>query len=55
MRDLRRSTVADASSEQTMRLLLLLRRLPAVLIGLVGHDQRTCSYVARLWSVPSAR
>jgi len=37
-----------------MRLLLLLRRLPVVLIGLVGHDQRTCPYVARLWSIPSA-
>jgi hypothetical protein len=25
-----------------MRLLLLLRRLPVVLLGLVGHGQRTC-------------
>ena len=36
MRDLRQSTVADASSERMIRLLLLLRRLPVVLIGLVA-------------------
>jgi hypothetical protein len=36
LRDLRQSTVADASSEQMIRLLLLLRRLPVVLIGLVA-------------------
>jgi hypothetical protein len=39
MRDLRPSTVAAASSEQTMRLQLLLRRLPVGLIGLTSHDQ----------------
>jgi hypothetical protein len=41
MRDLRPSTVAAASSEQTMRLQLLLRRLPVGLIGLTSHFRFT--------------
>src|SRR3981081_3754987 len=40
MRDVWHSNAGAASSERMMRLLLLMRRLPVVLLGLVGDSQR---------------
>jgi hypothetical protein len=37
MRDVKQSTAAAASTERMMRLRLVLRGLPVVLLGLVGH------------------
>jgi hypothetical protein len=50
MRDVRQSTAAAASSDPMIRLLLLLRRLSVVLLGLVGHGQRTYDVRARLFA-----